>query len=191
MGCCRGATSKCVQCLVAHVLASFWAFQGVLDKKTWLTLYPGGRILVDDHLSVNKQMTIDLLTLTFLERAEFAMCYSRIWRWSRGSTRKSMIHHLGSRYWRILASSEGDSKLRQKPIRLAFCSIVRFFGDLAHYWSFLTPIDYLTSQESSLFSHWHPFLKVFPHESRPPLFRCPLESPYAIWARILDSECSP
>ena len=33
MGRCRGAASKCVQCLVAHVPPFSWVFQGVPDKK--------------------------------------------------------------------------------------------------------------------------------------------------------------
>ena len=78
MGCCRGAASKCVQCLVAHVPLFSWVFQGIPDNKfDWqfvlVAQIPCGR---SPECQKKKQMSIDLildlLLLAFLGRGEFA-----------------------------------------------------------------------------------------------------------------------
>ena len=159
-----------------------------------------------------KQMSIDfsldLLILTFLGRGEFAVCHSRIWRIVSGSYSKI---HDSSPVITWLKNSGSFSrrarKSRHTSLRLAFCSVVRFYGtilehtilmskpcvkiwwtgsNLTHYWSFSTSIDDLTSQETSLFPHCGPFLrlKVFPHEIRLPLVLGLLKRNCAIWILV-------
>ena len=65
----------------------------LIDSLSWWH-----KFLVDDPLTVKKQMSIDLildlLILVFLGRQEFAVYHSRIWRFVSGHTPKPMIHHL-------------------------------------------------------------------------------------------------
>ena len=89
---CRGAASKCVQCLVAHVPPFFWVFQGLPDKNFDWQFVLVAQILVDDPLAVKKQMSIDLildlLILLLLRRGEFAASNYRLWRFVSGSYSK-------------------------------------------------------------------------------------------------------
>ena len=68
MGRCRGAASKCVQCLVAHVPSFFWVFQGLPDKKMIDSLSWWHKFLVDDPLTVKK---------TNEHRFDFGFAHSR------------------------------------------------------------------------------------------------------------------
>ena len=97
------------------------------------------KFLVDDPLTFKKkQMSIDLildlLILAFLGQGDFAVCYSRLWRLVSGSYSKihnsspviTILKNSGS-LWRRSTRSSHTS------LRLAFCSVVRFFGTiLAH-----------------------------------------------------------
>ena len=110
MGRCRGAASKCVQCLVAHVPPFSWVFQGLTDKKFgWqfvlVAEIPCGRS-PDSKKQKSVVLILDLLILAFLGRGEFAVCHSRLWRFVSGSYSK--IHDSSpERDWRILAPSQG------------------------------------------------------------------------------------
>jgi len=155
-------------------------------------------------------LILDLLVLAFLGRGEFAVCHSRLWRFVSGSYSK--IHDSSPAITRLKNSgslSRRSRRSRHTSLRLAFCSVVSFFGtilahnflmsksyvkiwwtvnrfNLTHYWAFSTSINDLTSQETSLFPHCSPFLrsKVFPHEVHLPLVLGLLKRTYAIWKLV-------
>jgi hypothetical protein len=65
-------------------------------------------------------------------------------------------------------------------------TVNRFKLASTHYWSFSTLIEYLTSQEPSLFPQCRPLLKlkVFPHEVRLPLILGLLKRTFTIWTLV-------
>ena len=138
MGRCRGAASKCVQCLVSHVPLFSWVFQGLPDKKCdWqfflVAQIPCGRS-PDCHKKISLDLILDLLILAFLGRGEFAVCSSRLWRFESGSYSK--LHdssHVITRLNNSGPLSRRSRRSRHTSLRLAFCSVMRFFGIiLAH-----------------------------------------------------------
>jgi len=133
---CRVAASMCAQCLVAHMSPLSWVFQGLPDKNfDWqfvlLAQIPRGRS-PDCQKSID--LILDLLIRAFLGRGEFAVCHSRLWRFVSGPYSK--IHDLSPVITRLKNSgclSRRSRRSRHTPLRLAFCSVVRFFGTiLAH-----------------------------------------------------------
>jgi len=106
----------------------------------WLTVCPGGTnsLWTIPWLSKKKQMSIDLildlLILTFLGWGKFAMCHSRLWRFVSGSYSK--VHDSSPVITRLKNFgylSRRSRRSRHTSLRLAFCSVVRFFGTiLAH-----------------------------------------------------------
>jgi len=139
MGLCRGAASKCVQCLVAHVPPFSWVFQGLPDKKSdWqfvlVAQIPCGRS-PDCQKKISIDLILDLLILAFLGREEFAVCHSLLWRFVSGSYSK--VHDSSPVITRLKNSgslSRRSRRSRHTSLRLAFCSVVRFFGTiLAHF----------------------------------------------------------
>ena len=62
----------------------------LIDSLSWWH-----KFLVDDPLTVKKQMSInlilDLLILAFVGRGEFAVCHSRLWRFVSGSYSKNPL----------------------------------------------------------------------------------------------------
>ena len=94
MGRCRGAASKCVQCLVAHVPPFSESFKDFPIKSLIASLSWWHKFLVDDPLTVKK---------TNEHRFDFGFDHSRFLGTgrvcefgvlSRVHTPKSMIHHL-------------------------------------------------------------------------------------------------
>ena len=77
---------------------------------------------------------LDLLFLAFLGRGEFAVCHSRLWRFVSGPYSK--IHDSSPLITWLKNSgslSRRSRRSRHTSLRLAFCSVVRFFGTiLAH-----------------------------------------------------------
>ena len=138
MGRCSGAASMCVQCLVAHVSPFSWVFQGLPDKKFDWQFVLVAQIPCGRSPDCQKKMSIDLilnlLTLAFLGWGEFAACHSRLWRLVSGSYAK--IHDSSSVITRLKNSgslSRRSRRSRHTSHRLAFCSVLRFFGTiLAH-----------------------------------------------------------
>ena len=96
------------------------------------------KFIVDDPLTVKKtnenDLILDLLILAFLVQGEFAVCHSRLWRFVLGSCSK--IHDSSPMITRLKNSgylSRRSRRSRHTSLRLAFCSVVRFFGTiLAH-----------------------------------------------------------
>ena len=68
MGRCRGATSKCLQCLAAHVPPFSRVFQGLPEKSLINSLSWLHKFLVDDPLTVKK---------TNKHRFDFGFAHSR------------------------------------------------------------------------------------------------------------------
>ena len=142
---CRGAASKCVQCLVAHVppfSESFKDFpiKSLIDNLSWCH-----KFLVDDPLTVKKQMSInlflDLLILAYLGGGDFAVCHSRLWRFVLELYSK--IHDSSPVIMRLKNSgslSRWSRRSRHTFLRLAFCSAVRFFGTILVHTFFHTQI---------------------------------------------------
>ena len=94
MGRCRGAASKCVQCLVTHIPPFSWVFQGfpikiLIDSLSWWH-----KFLVDDPLTIKKtnehRFDFGFAHSRFFGTGEFAVCYSRLWRFV--SVSYSKIH---------------------------------------------------------------------------------------------------
>ena len=76
-------------------------------------------------------LILDLLILAFLGRGEFAACHSRLWLFLSGSYYK--IHYSSPVVTRLKNSGSLSRKCRRSrhtSLRLAFCSIVRFFGTI-------------------------------------------------------------
>jgi len=74
---------------------------------------------------------LDLLILAFLGRGDFAVCHSRLWRFVSGSYSK--IHDSSPVITRLKNSgslSRQSRRSRHTSLRLAFCSVVRFFGTI-------------------------------------------------------------
>ena len=93
------------------------------------------KFLVDDPMTVKKQMSIDLildlLILAFLGRREFAVCHYRLRRFVSGSYSK--LHDSSPVITRLQNSgspSRRSRRSRQTSPPLAFCSVVRFFGTI-------------------------------------------------------------
>ena len=127
-----------MQCLVAHVppfSESFKEFpiKSLIDILSWWH-----KFLVDDPLTVKKtnehRLILDLLILAYLRLGEFAVCHSRIWRFV--SEPYSKTHDSSPVITRLKNSgslSRRSRKSKDTSLRLAFCSVVRFFGTiLAH-----------------------------------------------------------
>ena len=138
MGRCRVAASKCVQCLVAHVPPFSWVFQGLTDKMLDWQFVLVAQIPCGHSPNCQKTnehwLVLDLLILAFLGRGEYAVCHSRLWRFVSGSYSK--IHDSSPVITRLKNSgslSRRSKRSRHTSLRLAFCSVVRFFGTiLAH-----------------------------------------------------------
>jgi len=79
-------------------------------------------------------LILDLLILAFLGRGQFAVCHARLWRFVSGSYSK--IHDSSPVLTRLKNSGSllrRSRRSRHTSLRLAFCSVVRFFGTiLAH-----------------------------------------------------------
>ena len=107
--------------------------KSLIDSLSWWH-----KFLLDDSLTVKNQMSIDfilnLLILAFLGRGEFAVCHSQLWCFVSGSYSK--IHDSSPVITRLKNSgslSRRSRRSRHTSLRLAFCSVVRFFGTiLAH-----------------------------------------------------------
>ena len=105
----------------------------LIDSLSWWQ-----KFLVDDLLTVKKTMSInlilDLLILAFLGWGEFAVWHSRLWRFVSGSYFK--IYDSSPAITRLKNSgslSRRSRRSRHTSLRLAFCSVVGFFGTiLAH-----------------------------------------------------------
>ena len=108
--------------------------------KFWLTVCPGGTnsLWKIPWLSKKPQMSIDLilnlLILAFLGWGEFAVCHSWLWHFVSGSYSK--MHDSSPMITRLKNSGSLSRRSRRSghtSLRLAFCSVVRFFGTiLAH-----------------------------------------------------------
>jgi len=135
-GRCRGAASKCVQCLVAHVPPFFSVFQGLPDKKyDWqfvlVAQIPFGRS-PDCQKKKSASIWFWICSFSLSWDGESLQCatpdffsgsYSKIPDSSPVITR---LKNCGS-------LSRRSRKSRHTSLRLAFYSVVRFFGTiLAH-----------------------------------------------------------
>jgi len=117
--------------------------KSLIDSLSWWH-----RFLVDDPLTVkNKKhisidLILDLLILAFLGRGEFAVCHPLLWRFVSGSYSK--IHDSSPVITRLKNSgsfSRRPRRSRHTSLRLAFCSVVRFFGIiLAHIFLMPNPV---------------------------------------------------
>ena len=136
MGHCCGAASKCVQCLVAHVPPFSWLFQGRPDKKfDWqfvlVAQIPCGRSPGCQKKQMSIDLILDLLILAFLGQGEFAVCHSRLRRFVSGPYSK--IHDSSPVITWLKNSgslSRRSRRSRHTSLRLAFFSVVRFFGTI-------------------------------------------------------------
>ena len=106
--------------------------KSLIDNLSWWH-----KFIVDDPLTVLKKiidLILDLFILAFLGRGEFAVCHSRLWSFVSGSYSK--IHDSSPVITRLKNSgslSRWSRRSRHTSLRLAFCSVVRFFGTiLAH-----------------------------------------------------------
>ena len=94
----------------------------------------GHSIRTKEEKNEHRYLILDLLILAFLGREEFAVCHSRLWRFVSGSYCK--IHDSSPVITRLKNSgslSRQSRRSRHTSLRLAFCSVVRFFGTiLAH-----------------------------------------------------------
>ena len=90
------------------------------------------KFLGDDPLTIKKvsiDLILNLLILAYLGQGEFAVCHSRLWRFVSGSYFK--IHDSSPVITRLKNSgclSRRSRRSRDTSLRLAFCSVVRFFG---------------------------------------------------------------
>ena len=184
--------------------------KSLIDSVSWWH-----KFLVDDPLTVKNQMSIDLildmLILAFLRRGEFAVCNSRIWNFVSGSYSK--IHDSSRVITRLKNSgslSRRSRRSRHISLRLAFCSVVKFFGTiLAHTFLMSKPCvkiwwkvnrfkfnslliilnvnrrsDLTRDLTLSTFSSVFRF-KFFPHEVRLPLVLGLLKRTCAHWTFVL------
>jgi len=114
------------------------SFKDFPTKSLIYSLFWWHKFLVDDPLTVKKQISVDLildlLILAFLGRGEFAVCHSRLWPFVSWSYSK--ILYLSPVITELKNSgtlSRRSRSSRQTSLRLAFCSVVKFFGTiLAH-----------------------------------------------------------
>ena len=77
-------------------------------------------------------LILDVLILSFLGRGEFVVCHSRLGRFVSGSYSK--IHDSSPVITRLKNSgslSRPSRRSRHTSLRLAFCSVVRFFGTIS------------------------------------------------------------
>ena len=102
----------------------------LIDSLSWWH-----KFIVDDPLTVKKKNSIDLildlLILALLGRGEFAVCHSRLRRFVSGSYSK--IHDSSLLITELKNSgshSKRSRRSRHTSHRLAFCSVVRFFGTI-------------------------------------------------------------
>ena len=159
-------------------------------------------------MSIN--LISDLLILAFLGRGEFAVCHSRLWHFVFGSY--STIHDSSPVIMRLKNSgslSRRSKRSRHTSLRLAFCSVVRFFGTiLTHtflmskfcvkiWWTvnrfkfnslliILNITRWSDRTRDLTLSTLCPFLrlKVFPHEVHLQLVLGLLKRTYAIWILV-------
>ena len=160
---------------------------------------------------MNTDLILDLLILAFLGRGEFAVCHSRLWLFVSGSYSK--IHDslpVISRMYNSGSLSRRSRRSRHTSLRLAFCSVLRFFATvLAHTFLVSKPCvkiwwtlnrfkfnsllillnvnrrsdltrDLTLSTLSSVFL----WLKIFPHEVCLPLVLDLLKRTCAIWTLV-------
>ena len=104
--------------------------RSLIDSLSWWL-----KFLVDDPLTVEKtnehRFDFGFVLLAFLGRGEFAVCHSRLWRFVTGSYSK--IHDSSPVITRLKNSgslSRRSRRSRRASLRLAFCSVVRFFGTI-------------------------------------------------------------
>src|SRR5215469_9290218 len=112
----------------------------LIDSLSWWY-----KFLVDDPLTVKKTnergFDFGFAHSRFLGtgRGEFAVCHSRLWRIVSGSYSK--IHDSSPVITRLKNSgslSRRSRRSRHTSLRLAFCSVVRFFGTILVH-TFLMP----------------------------------------------------
>ena len=113
-----------------HFPESFkdYPIKSLIDSLSWWH-----KFLVDDPLTLKKKMSIDLILdlpiLAFFGPGEFAVCHSQLWRFVLGLYCK--IHDSSPLITRLKNSgslSRQSRRSRNTSLRLAFCSVVRFFG---------------------------------------------------------------
>ena len=116
------------------------SFKDFLIKSLIYSLSWLHKFLVDDPLAVKKKNNEHRFDFgfahsnVFLGWGEFSVCHSRIWRFVSGSYSK--IHDSPPVITRLnnsVSLSRQSRTSRHTSLRLAFCSVVRFFGTiLAH-----------------------------------------------------------
>ena len=139
---CHGALSWCriqVRTMPGRTSATLFVtlkdfpIKSLIDSLSWWH-----KFLVHDYLTFKKtnehDLIFDSLILAFLGRREFAVRHSKIWRFVSGSYSK--IHDSSTVTTRLKNSgslSRRSRRSRHTSLRLAFCSVVRFFATiLAH-----------------------------------------------------------
>jgi len=134
MGPCCGAASKCMQCLVAHVPPFSWVSQGLYDKKFHWQFALGAQIPCgrSPRCQKNKWASIWFWICSFSlswDGESWQCATPDFGVLSRNLSPKSMITRLKNSG----SLSRPPRRSRHTSLRLAFYSVVRFFGTiLAH-----------------------------------------------------------